>query len=184
MNDFINTYKTNLENTVKFLKEDLASLRTGRANPALVENILVEVYESKMPLKQLASITTPDSKTLLIQPWDKNLVREIEKAIASSSLGFGISVEGNFLRLSLPSLTEEKRKELIKILHGKLEQARIVIRGYRDKAREEVVEKERNKEISEDEKYRFFEELNKITSEFNREIKQIGEDKEREIATI
>lgn len=184
MNDLINIHKSDFLNTIDHLKTELAGLRTGRASPALVENLLVESYGSKMPLNQLAGISVPDSKSILIQPWDKSLVQEIEKAIARSNLDLSVSVEGTSIRLYIPALTEEKRKELVKILHRKLEQARVSIRGHRDKIREEIVEKEKSKEITEDEKYRHFEELDKMTGEFNSQIKEIGESKEKEIMTV
>ena len=184
INDFIVTHKSEFEKAIEHLKTELAGLRTGRATPALVENLLVEAYGAKMPLNQAASISVPDPKTILVQPWDNALVQEIEKAIASSNLGLGISVKGVFIHLSVPSLTEEKRKNLVKILHEKLELARVSIRGLRDKIREGIIKKEKDKEITEDEKYRHFEELDKTTTEFNNQIKEMGERKEKEIMTV
>ncbi len=184
MHQLLENYKPELEKVLKHLREELTSFRTGRASPVLVENLLVETYGTRMPLKQLASISAPDSKTIFIQVWDKSLILEIEKAIAVSNLGLTPSVEGTSIYLRIPALTEEKRKELVKILHQKLEQARIAIRGYRDKVREKIIKGEREGEITEDEKYQFFKKLDEITTEFNEQIKEMGEKKEEEIMTV
>lgn len=184
MYQFLENYKSELEKVLKHLREELTSFRTGRANPALVENLLVEVYGTRMPLKQLASISTPDPKTIFMQIWDKSLILEIEKAIAISNLGLTPSVEGTSVYLRISALTEEKRKELVKTLHQRLEQARIAIRGSRDKIREKIIKGEREKEITEDEKYQLFKKLDEITTEFNEQIKKIGEKKEEEIMTV
>ncbi len=174
-------FKPQFEKTIEFLRQDLASLRTNRATPALLENLSVEVYGSKMPLIQLASIQSPEPRTLSVEPWDKQVIKDIEKAIQTASLGLSVANEGTFLRVTMPPMTEETRRELIKVLSHKLEQARQAVRGVRDKVKEEILQAEKNKEISEDEKYKLIEELDKLTREYIDEIQTIGNKKEDEI---
>ncbi|TSC95417.1 MAG: ribosome recycling factor [Parcubacteria group bacterium Athens1014_10] len=184
MLSLIENHKPNFQKIIEHLKKELLTLRTSRATPALVENILVEAYGSKTPLKQLAGITIPETRTIMIQLWDKNIIKEVEKSISQSNLNLSPNTEGNIIRINLPSLTEENRKNLIKILHQKLEQNRIEIRNLRDKIKEEIVNKFKEKEVSEDDKFKLIEELDKITHKYNEEIKGIGEKKEKEIMTI
>jgi ribosome recycling factor len=174
-------FKPQFEKTIEFLRQDLASLRTNRATPALLENLSVEVYGSKMPLIQLASIQSPEPRTLSVEPWDKQVIKDIEKAIQTASLGLSVANEGTFLLVTMPPMTEETRRELIKVLSHKLEQARQAVRGVRDKVKEEILQAEKNKEISEDEKYKLIEELDKLTREYIDEIQTIGDKKEDEI---
>lgn len=182
--DFIESYKQETKKIIAYLKEDIAAIRTDRATPALVENFLVDAYGVKTPLKRLASITCPEPRSILIQPWDANIIKEVAKAIQEKNLGANPVLQEKFIRLNLPTLTEEQRENYVKILHEKLENARIQIRGLRDKVRDEIREKERNKEITEDDKYRLWEDLDKETDKLNKEIKELGEVKEKEIMTI
>lgn len=184
MNQLIEELKPDYEKTIEHLKKELAGLRTGRATVSLVEGILVDSYGSKMPLKQLASISVPDPKTIVVQAWDKNLTVEVEKAISQAGKGFSIVMEGDFVRLSLPSLSEETRKNITKILHEKLEGSRIAIREIRDKTRDSITKMFREKEVTEDDKYILYEDLNKMTTEYNDKIKEIGDIKEKEIMTV
>jgi len=184
MLSFIENHKPNFQQIIEHFKRELLSLRTSRATPTLVENILVEAYGVKMPLQQLASITIPETKTIQIQLWDKNIIKEVEKVIAQSNLNLSPSVEGNVIRINLPFLTEENRKNLIKILHQRLEQNRIEIRNLRDKIKEEIINKFKGKEISEDDKYKLIEELDKTVHQYNEEVEGIGEKKEREIMRV
>lgn len=180
----LNDYKSNFQKVIDYLKTELGSIKTGRATPALVENIEVEAYGSKMSLKGVASIGVQDPQTLYIEPWDKNLVKDIEKAVTASGSGLSPVSDGKGLRISLPKLTEERRKEVVKMMKEKLEEARIGIRRERDEVRGKVVGAEESGEISEDEKYRLLDNLDKMTGEFNDEIKKLGEEKEKEIMTI
>lgn len=173
--------KEKLNKVVEHLKNEIAPLRTGRATPALVEDLPVDYYGAKTPLKAVASISTPEARQILIQPWDKNAVGPIEKAIQASSLGLNPVVDGSSIRLSLPSLTEEKRKDLIKILKQKTEESRIAVRKIRDEAVKEVEEKEKKKEIGEDDKFRQKQEIQKTIDETNKKIEETGGQKEREI---
>ncbi len=182
--DFITQYKEKFEKTIEFLKSEISSLRTGRATPALVEDLNVEAYGSKQPLKAMASISVADAKTINVQPWDKSVLQDIETAIRNSDLGLNPVNDGTLIRLILPDLTTERRAELIKVLHNKLEQARIAIRKIREEVRDEINKGEKDKTISEDEKYNYQEELDKAVKEYNEKVKEIGEDKEEEILKV
>lgn len=184
MANLIDSYQKEFQKVIEFFKKEITGLRTGRASSALVENILIPVYGTKLPLKQLANISVQEGKMILIEPWDKNNLKHIEKALQESSIGINPIVEANLIRITFPSLNEEKRKELIRILHQKAESARVAIRGIRDKIREEVFRKEKSKEISEDEKYRLFKELDEKVGKFNEEIKDLIEKKEREMLSV
>lgn len=184
MLSFIASQKPSFQQIIEHLKKDLLSLRTSKASPALVENILVEAYGIKTPLKQLSNITIPEIKTIMIQLWDKTIIKEVEKSISQTNLNLSPLVEGNIIRINLPALNEETRKNLIKVLNQKLEQGRVKIRGLRDEIREKTKEKFKTKEIAEDEKFKLIEELDLLTHEYIEEIKKIGEGKEVEIMRI
>lgn len=184
MVDIIGKYKPEFDKVIEHFKNEISSLRTGRATSALVENILVEAYGVKTPLKGLASISVPDPKTLLIEPWDKGILKEIEKAVQLANIGVSLVNEGTKLRLTIPPLTEESRKELVKVLQQKMEKSRISLRSIRDKVRSEIIEAEHNKQITEDDRYRMQEKLDDEIEEYNFKIKEIGEQKEKEIMTI
>jgi ribosome recycling factor len=177
-------YRKDFQKAIDHLHDELKTLRTGRATPALVEGIQVDAYGTKTPIVGLASITTPDSRTVQIEPWDKGVVQGIEKAIQEARIGINPTVAGTVIRLSMPPLTEESRRELLKVMGDKLEHTRISIRNVRDRAKAEILEMEKEKLITEDDKYRQLEQLDKITGEWNDQVKQIGEDKEKEIMTI
>lgn len=174
-------FQQKLNKSIERLRSDIATLRTGRATPALVENLEVDYYGTKTPLKAIAAISAPEPRQLLIQPWDKNAIQSVEKAIENSSLGFNPVTDRDVIRLSVPELTEERRKELIKLLRKHLEEARIRVRRDRDEALKEIDEKERTKEISEDEKFRQKNEAQKIIDEINKKIDVMGATKEKEI---
>ena len=182
--EILEMYKPDFQKPVDHLKEDLKALRTGRATPALVEDIQVEVYGARTPILGLASISVPDNRTLTVEPWDKSVIKEIEKAIIDANIGLNPNVQGTLIRLALPTLTEETRKDLIKIMNDKLEHARITIRNVRERTKGDVVEAEKAKEITEDDKYRLLEQLDKRVGEWNDKIRSIGEEKEKEIMTI
>ncbi|TAN33060.1 ribosome recycling factor [Patescibacteria group bacterium] len=180
----INDFKSDFDQIVEFLKKDVSGLRTGRASTAIVEDIQVEAYGVKQPVKAMASITVPDQKTVNIEPWDKSVLAAIEKAVRDSGLGLNPVNNGNSVRIFLPELTTERRAELIKVLHQKLEQARISVRKTREEIKEMVKQAEADKEIGEDEKFRLQEELDKMVKEFNEKIEEVGEKKEGEINTV
>lgn len=180
----LNEHKEAFEKVLEHLKKELSSLRTGRATPALVEDLVVDAYESKMQLKSLASITTSDARTIIIEPWDKTVLKNIEKAISEAKIGLNPVVDGTLIRLSMPQLTEESRKELIKVAQKKLEEARAAVRRAREEVKSEILKSEENKEINEDERFKLQDKLDEMTREYNDKIKGMGEEKEREIMTV
>lgn len=177
-------FQTKFDQVLEHLRTELSGIRTGRANPGLVENVQVEAYGSRTALVGLASISIPDARTILIDPWDKSLVKDIEKGIIEAKLGLNPAVQGQQIRLALPMMTEENRKQLIKLMNEKLEQARIGVRGVREQAKAEILKAEKENTVAEDEKYKLLEQLDKIAAGFNERIKHIGEEKEKEILTI
>jgi len=180
----LDNYKPDFGKTLDILKDDLLTLRVGRANPLMVENILVEAYGTKTPIKQLASITVPEARTILIQPWDKTVTKDMEKAIIEANIGISPVNEGAQIRLTISPLTGESRKELTKSVGEKVEKARIAIRQIRDKAREEIVKQEKNKELTEDDRYDLQKKLDDLVKDYNDQIKGAGEAKEKEIMTL
>lgn len=176
----LNTKKIDFQKIVDHTREDLNSVRTNRLTPAIIENLKIEVYGAKMPLNQLASINIPEPKQLMVEPWDKNIIKNIEKDIETASLGFSVKNEGNFLRLTMPPLTEETRQKMIKVIKEKSEAGRVSLRNLRDKIKEEINLAEKNKEISEDEKYRSIEKLDNLTRDFTEEINKFSKQKEEE----
>lgn len=177
-------FKEKLEKVIEHLKREVSSLRTGRATPALVENLEIDYYGSKTPLKVLAAISNPEPRLLVIQPWDKNAMQPIEKAIQSSSLGLNPITDRDMIRLSIPPLTEERRRELVKMLSRYLEDARIKIRREREETLKEVDRMEKAKEISEDERFRHKNDIQKTVDETNKKVEEVGAAKEREIITV
>lgn len=184
MEQIIDSHKPEFEKIVDNLKEELATLRVGRANPFMVEDIMIEAYGSRMPLKQMASITVPDARNILIQPWDKAMSKDIEKGIILAKIGINPVNEGTQIRLTVPPLTEESRKELTKSVGEKMEKSRISIRQLRDKVKEEIIKQEKDKVISEDTRYALQEKLDELVKSYNEIIKTTGEKKEQEIMTI
>lgn len=182
--EYIEKHKQEFEETMEHLRQELSSLRTGRANPQLVESIQVEAYDTRQPLANLASISTPDAQTIQIEPWDKSVIQNVEKAIREADLGFNPVSAGTVIRIPLPPLTEEGRKNMVKLLKEKLEEARIGIRRVRDEVRSAITQAEKESEISEDEKYRAHEELDKLAASYNDKIKALGDEKEEEIMRV
>lgn len=184
MHPFVQEKKEKFEATLTHLDQELGSLRTGRATPTLVENVVVNAYDSNMDLKSVASIRSTDAKTLVIEPWDKGLVQPIEKAIRDADLGFSPVVDGSLVRINLPAMTQENRLQLVKIMKEKAEEARVGLRGVREATREEIMKQEKVKEISEDEKYKMLDELDKMTKDYTNEVDAIATKKEEEIMTV
>jgi len=176
--------KIKFTDAIEHLKKELTQIRTGRANPSLVENIMVDCYGTKTPLNQMANISVPDPKSLVIQPWDTNIIKEVEKSIQNSDLGLNPVNEGNQLRLPIPALTEERRKELAKVVGDKVETSKITIRNIREEIWKELKEMKNDGKISEDDMFAQQKELQKEVDEKNNEIKEIGENKEKEILTL
>lgn len=184
MANAIDHAKPDFEQVVEHFRNDLHNLRSGRAAASMVEDLPVEAYGSTMELKGLASISVPDAKTIQIEPWDKNVVKDIEKAIQASGMGLNPNVAGTVIRLVMPPMTEENRKNLVKVVNQKAEQARISIRNVRESAREQIIADEKAKVMGEDEKFRLQEALDKVVTEYNAKVEQIANEKEQEIMTI
>jgi ribosome recycling factor len=182
--DVLSDANSRMGKTIEALKKDLATVRTGRATPALVDNIKVEYYGAPTPLKQIATISAPEARLLVIQPWDNSTIGEIKKAIQKSELGLNPSSDGNLIRLSIPQLSEERRKELVKVVHKKTEDGRVALRNVRRDALEMLRELEREKEISQDEQKRAQERLQEITDKFIAEAGKAAEAKEAELLEI
>lgn len=165
-------------------RADLATIRTGHATPALVEHIKVEYAGVPTPLNQLAGISAPEAGLLIIQPWDKSSIGSIQKAIQKSELGLNPSSDGNIVRISIPPLSEERRQELTKVVHKRIEERRVVLRNLRHEAMNELRNLEKDKQISQDEQKRAQEQLQKLTDRFTYDIEQIGKDKEKELMEV
>lgn len=166
------------------LEQNLATIRTGRASPALVERVQVEYYGSDTSLMQLATITVPEPRQLLIKPFDGSTLKSIEKAILGSDLGLTPNNDGKVIRLNLPPLTEERRRDLVKVVHNRLEESRVAVRNVRRSAHEDMREFEKEKMISEDELKRGEQDLQKLTDKYIERIEEIGHRKEAEIKEI
>jgi len=166
---------------IQSLEDDLAGIRTGRATPALIEKLPVEYYGSPTPLMQLASISVPDARTLLIKPFDKTTIKGIERAIITSNLGLTPNNDGNSIRLNLPPLTEERRRDLVKVVNQRVEEAKVAVRNIRRDLIKDLLEFEKEKLIAEDDLKKGEEELQKLTDKMIDEIEQVGARKDREI---
>lgn len=178
------TIHAQYEKIIERFKGTLASLRTGRASPALVEDLLVDYYGTPTPIKTLASISAQGPREIVIQPWDKNAIQPIERAIQASSLGLSPVTDRTVIRIMIPALTEERRREMTKLLGRHLEDARIQVRRVREDAIREIDRKEKAKEISEDQKFRSKNEIQKIVDETNKKIEEIAAAKEKEIMSV
>lgn len=176
--------KEQFKQIIHRLKEDMQLMRTSRANPAMVENISVQAYNATMTLQELASIHTPEPQLLVIQPWDKSLLKPIETALQESDLHLNPVVDSDLIRIAFPPLTEEKRKELVKQMHEKTEDSRIAIRKVREHILKELKAQEKNGEISEDEFFREEKMIQQLVNEYNEKIEQLSTSKEKELMTI
>lgn len=184
MNIHFDKAKTQYQQVVTHYKEEISALRTGRASSALVDGIIVEAYGSKMPLNQVANISIPEAKMIIITPWDKTVIKDIEKAIQLAAIGINPVNEGTSIRLVMPQMTEENRKELVKLLKQKTEKAKQSARNVREEARNTVAEDEKTKTITQDDKFRYHKEIDELNTKISDDIKKIMEDKEKEIMTI
>jgi ribosome recycling factor len=177
-------HQQELDKAIEFLKGELGSIRTGRANPNILEKVTVEVYGSRMPILQIGSISVPEPRSIVIEPWDKSIIKDLERSLREANLGLGVVNEGTLIRLTIPLMTEENRKELVKILGQRLEQSKQSLRKIRDRIREAIMAEEKDKKISEDEKFKQLKKIDELVGESNEKIKKMGEEKEKEIMTI
>ena len=184
MNFYLTNKQAEFTKVIDFFKKDISTLRTGRINPSVMENVQVESYGSMMAVNALSNMNVTDGRSMTITPWDKTVLKEIEKAIIKADLGMSVVNEGDKLRVSVPLLTEENRKELVKKLGTKLEEARISLRQVRDEVKKEIETAFVDKAIAEDDKFRFLEELENEMDKRHEELKGIKEGKEKEIMTI
>ncbi|MGB9640716.1 MAG: ribosome recycling factor [Anaerolineales bacterium] len=184
LNDVYKEAESRMKGAVQSLEEDLAGIRTGRASPALIERLQVEYYGTNTPLVQLATISVPEPRTLLIRPFDSSSMKAIERAILASDLGLTPNNDGKSIRLNLPPLTEERRRELVKVVHNRLEEARVAIRNVRRDSIRDLRDFLQEKLISEDEQEKGEAELQKLTDHYIEEINKIGEKKEKEILEV
>jgi ribosome recycling factor len=184
IDDVLADLREGMQKSIGALQDDLLSIRTGRASPALVEKLPVDYYGTKTPLNQMASIAAPEPRLLVIRPWDPSSLADIERAILKSDLGLTPMNDGKLIRLSIPRLTEERRKELVKVVSKRVEDARISIRNQRRDALKDLQEFESEKMISEDDFYRGKDQVQELTDEFIEEIDEIGKRKETEVREI
>ena len=176
--------RSKLNDSIEFLQEEMSKVRTGRASPSLLEQVKVNAYGSKMTLKELGSISVLDAQSLVVSPWDKSLLKEINKAISESDLGLNPMVDGEVVRVPIPDLTEERRKELTKSVTVKVEEVKNSIRNIRQEAMKDIDTAFEDKSISEDEKFSQKEEVEEIVKEFNEKASQAGENKKNDLLKI
>ncbi len=173
-----------MKKSVEAIRNEFARIRTGKASTALLETIKVEYYGSMVPLTQVANITAPEMRTLAIQPWEKNMIGPIEKAIIQSDLGLNPTNDGRVIRIPIPPLTEERRRDLVRLVHKIAEEGRIAIRNIRRDINEKIKKREKNHEISEDEAHRELEEIQKLTNSYIEKIDELLKIKEKEIMEV
>ncbi len=184
MNEFIQQKQEEFLKIIEFFKKEISGLRTGRANPNILEGVFVDVYGVKTPLNGVSAINVPNGQSITISPWDKNVIKEIEKAVVDANLGVSVTNEGDKLRLIMPKMTEENRKDMVKKLNEKQEEAKISFRKIRDDIKTNIENEEKNKEITEDDKFKFIKELDEEINKKNEELKNIRDKKETDIMTI
>ena len=173
-----------MDNAVAALKRELGTIRTGRATPALIENVQVDYYGVATPLNQIASISAPDARAIMVQPWDKQALSEIEKSLVKSEMGFNPSKDGNTITVPIPPLTQERRQELVRLLKRKLEEGKVSIRNVRRDGIETLRRLERDKAISQDENHRSQDQLQKATDAHVKIVDEVGSFKETEIMQV
>lgn len=184
MHKIIKDSETRMRKSIDSFKSEIAKLRTGRANPSILDHVRVDYYGSEMPINQVGNINTLDARTLAITPWEKSMVPQIEKAILNSGLGLNPTTSGDTIRVPMPALNEERRKELIKVVRTEAESARVSIRNVRRDANGEFKELLKQKAITEDEERRLADEIQKLTDKFVAEVDQLTSAKEADLMAI
>ena len=183
-NQNISGAEIKMKKSIEAIQKELASIRTGHASPSLIEHLRIDYAGAVLPLNQLASIAAPQANLLVVQPWDKGSMSSIEKAIQKSELGLNPINDGRVIRITIPSLNEERRQELLKIVRRRIEEGKIAIRNERRDALERLKTQEKNKEISQDEHKLFQSQLQKITDSYTVNMEQLGKDKEKEVMAV
>ncbi len=184
MNTYIEQKQDDFQKAIDFYKKEIAGIRTGRANPSILDGVMVEAYGTKTPINGVASISVPDGSSIVLAPWDKGVIKEIEKALVEANLGVGVVNEGDQIRITVPKMTEENRKDLVKKLNEKTEEVRIKYRKIRDEMKSAIESGEKNNELTEDDKYDFIKEIDDNIRERNNELKEIRDKKESDIMTV
>ena len=184
MNNYIQDRQTDLANAIDHFKKDIATLRTGRANPIIFDGLTVEAYGAFTPINGLANISVSDSRSMVIAPWDKSVSKDIEKALVAANLGVGVINEGDKIRITIPAMTEENRKELVKKTNEKMEKAKIALRQIRDEIKTAIEDGKENHDINEDIMFRYLKELDEEISKGNDTIKELRDKKEVEVMEI
>ena len=184
MNEFLQSKQSEFSGALDFFRKEVGTLRTGRANPAVLDSVQVEAYGVMNPVNAVGNIAVADARSIVIVPWDKTVSKAIEKAIIDAGLGLGITNEGDRIRLTVPALTEETRKALVKTLNEKMEKTRIILRQVRDGVKSAIEKAYGDKEFSEDDKFRFMKELDEFSAKKNDELKDIRDRKEKDIMEI
>ncbi len=173
-----------MDEAVEAIRREFASVRTGKATPALLEHVRVEAYETQMPLEQLATISAPEPRLLVVQPWDKSVMSSIEKALRSSDLGLNPSNDGTVIHVPIPPLNEERRRELVKVLHKMAEEGRVSLRSARRAANDDIKEQIKSGDVSEDDGHHTLDEVQKLTDEYVGKIDALLKAKEEEVLEV
>jgi ribosome recycling factor len=184
INDIINETRSKMKSSLAVFEEDLQGIRGGRASTALVDRLLVEYYDQQIELRQLATISTPEPMQILVRPFDKGSVKAIERAIQQSNIGINPNVDGENISLNMPPLTRERRQELVKFLHKRMEEGRVAIRNIRRGANDDLKDFEKEGMISEDDLEKGQEEIQKLTDQFIEQIEELGKRKEQDIMQV
>lgn len=184
VNDIMKDLEEKMDRSIKHLEKDFLTIRTGRANPALLDGVRVEVYGSQMPLNQVSTVTCPEPRLIVVQPWDKGNLGTIEKAILKADLSLNPNNDGNLIRIQIPDLTEERRKELVKVVKTKTEDTKIAIRNIRRDGNEMVKDLEKEKTIAEDESKNAQANVQKLTDKYIEKAQKLADNKEKEILSI
>ncbi len=184
INDVLKDAESRMKGAIHALEESLNTIRTGRASPTLVEKLMVEYYGTPTPLYQMATINVPEAQLITIKPFDKTALRDIEKAIQTSELGLNPNNDGIIIRLTLPPLTQERRKELVKVVHHRLEEAKVALRNIRRSAIDDIKDFEKESLISEDDAERGKDEIQKLIDKYTETVDSIGKNKEQDIMAV
>lgn len=181
--DLIDDLKPELDKALEFLKGEFLKIKTSRATPAMIEDIEIDCYDQKMPLKQLANINIPQPRLITIHPWDQSILSEIEKGIRKNS-SLSPIVDGEIIRINIPSLSEDQRREYVKIINEKTEEARISIRLHREKLWKEIQEMEKKGELPEDDKFKAKDDLQEVIDDYNKKIEELRKNKEQDVMKV
>lgn len=184
MNSFVVSKEEDYQKAIEHFQKDISTLRSGRANAAILDGVFVNAYGAKSPLNAMSSISVEDARSMIVSPWDKSVMKDIEKGIVEANLGVSVVNEGDKIRVGIPQMTEENRKNLVKQLNEKIEHAKIAIRQIRDEIKKEIEASFKEKEVTEDDKFRFLQEMEKKNHDIIEEIENIGGKKEKDIMSI